>query len=168
MYLFWRNTLNATFFCMHFQRAPSRMFLTVLWKAACRALTDYGSTRWSVLLLCSTWCILISMQEEFEIKWKSRDISGSASLALWANMNQSTTQLGSRRQSQGKHPYLTIHISISVVQSSFPLTVFAFMSFIFFFYDFCLSFLLYYFVCLCWLIFVYYFFCLQPFRPVSE
>ena len=46
----------------------------------------------------------LSMQKEFDIKRKSHDISGSASLALWANMNQSTTQLGSKRQSQGKHP----------------------------------------------------------------
>lgn len=54
----------------------------------------------------------LSMQTEFDIKWKSHDISGSASLALWANMNQSTTQLGSKRQSQGKHPYPTINIFI--------------------------------------------------------
>lgn len=54
----------------------------------------------------------LSMQKEFDIKWKSRDISGSASLALWANMNQSTTQLGSKRQSQGKNPYQTIDIFI--------------------------------------------------------
>lgn len=54
----------------------------------------------------------LSMQKEFDIKWKSHDISGSASLALWANMNQSTTPLGSKRQSQGKHPYPTINIFI--------------------------------------------------------
>lgn len=52
------------------------------------------------------------MQKEFDIKWKSRDLSGSASLALWANMNQSTTQLGSKRQSQGKHLYPAINIFI--------------------------------------------------------
>lgn len=50
------------------------------------------------------------MQEDYDIKWKSRDLSGSASLALWANMNQSTTQLGSKRQSQGKNIYPAIDI----------------------------------------------------------
>lgn len=60
---------------------------------------------WSIL------CNLTSLlQQKFVIKWKSHDISGSASLALWANMNQSTTQLGSRRQSQGKPAYLTFNI----------------------------------------------------------
>lgn len=51
------------------------------------------------------------MQRKLDIKRQSRDIAGSASLALWANMNQSTTQLGSKRQSQGKHPYPPINIS---------------------------------------------------------
>lgn len=66
----------------------------------------------------------LSMQKEFHIKSKSRDISGSASLALWANMNQSTTQLGSKRQSQGKHPYPTIDISICCVVIICPVSIY--------------------------------------------
>lgn len=76
----------------------------------------------------------LSMQKEFDIKWKSHDISGSASLALWANMNQSTTQLGSKRQSQGKHPYSTINIFIccSVVIIC-PVSIYFYVSSFFFF-----------------------------------
>lgn len=68
------------------------------------------------------------MQKEFDIKWKSHDISGSASLALWANMNQSTTQLGSKRQSQGKHPYPTIDIFICCVVIICPVSIYFYVS----------------------------------------
>ena len=73
------------------------------------------------------------MQKEFDIKWKSHDISGSASLALWANMNQSTTQLGSKRQSQVKHPYLTINIFICCcVVIICPVSIYFYVIFFFF------------------------------------
>lgn len=77
---------------------------------ACEAPEGSQTTN-EVLFLWSILCNLTSlMQKKFDVKWKSDDISGSASLALWANMNQSTTQLGSRRQSQGKPAYLTFNV----------------------------------------------------------
>lgn len=63
------------------------------------------------------------------IKQKSRDLSGSASLALWANMNQSTTQLGSKRQSQGKHLFPTFKIFLCRAVSLRPVSMEAFLSF---------------------------------------
>lgn len=73
----------------------------------------------------------LSMQKEFDIKWKSHDISGSASLALWANMSQSTTQLGSKRQSQGKHPYPTINIFICCcVVIICPVSIYFYVSYV--------------------------------------
>lgn len=68
------------------------------------------------------------MQKEFDIKWKSHDLSGSASLALWANMNQSTTQLGSKRQSQGKHLYPTINIFICCAVIICPVSIYFYVS----------------------------------------
>lgn len=65
------------------------------------------------------------------IKQKSRDLSGSASLALWANMNQSTTQLGSKRQSEGKHLYPTFKIFLCRAVSLCPVSMEAFLSFFF-------------------------------------
>lgn len=111
----------------------------------------------------------LSMQKEFDIKWKSHDISGSASLALWANMNQSTTQLGSKRQSQGKHPYSTINIFIccSVVIIC-PVSIYFYVSsFFFLFCDFCAGLYLIVYVFNC-LFSTRWFSCLQPSCLPSE
>lgn len=66
-------------------------------------------------------------KKDFDIKWESRDLSGSASLALWANMNQSTTQLGSKRQSQGKHLYPAIDIFCMLCSHCLPTYKYFFM-----------------------------------------
>ena len=114
----------------------------------------------------------LSMQKEFDIKWKSRDISGSASLALWANMNQSTTQLGSKRQSQGKHPYPTINIFICCVVIICPVSIYFYViSFVFSFsVIFARVYILFFYV-----VFFFncsfsprWFSCLQPSCPPSE
>ena len=119
------------------------------------------------------------MQKEFDIKWKSHDISGSASLALWANMNQSTTQLGSKRQSQGKHPYLTINIFICCcVVIICPVSIYFYVIFFFFlFCDFCAGWLFALLIYFC-MYFLFLLFdcsfsprwssCLQPSCRVSE
>lgn len=89
------------------------MFL-IFCNFACQTRPPVDEAPWNSMLSCSsrlTYAYL-PMQEDFDIKRKSRDLSGSASLALWANMNQSTTQLGSKRQSQGKHLYPAINIFI--------------------------------------------------------
>lgn len=117
----------------------------------------------------------LSMQKEFDIKWKSHDISGSASLALWANMNQSTTQLGSKRQSQGKHPYLTINIFICCcVVIIFPVSIYFYVSY-YSFSDVCgglyfisliFVFLFFCFVCIC-LYFLLFIFTKMVFLPAA-
>lgn len=89
------------------------MFL-IFCNFACQTRPPVDEAPWNSMLSRSsrlTYAYL-PMQEDFDIKRKSRDLSGSASLALWANMNQSTTQLGSKRQSQGKHLYPAIAIFI--------------------------------------------------------
>lgn len=71
-------------------------------------------------------------KEKNDVKWKSRNISGSASLALWANMNQSTTQLGSKRQSQGKHQYPAINLFTCCCVAFIFQSVFFILFYIFF------------------------------------
>lgn len=87
----------------------------------------------------------LSMQKEFDIKRKSHDISGSASLALWANMNQSTTQLGSKRQSQGKHPLSNNRHLYMLCSHHLPSQYILFCKFFFLFCDFCAGLYLIYF-----------------------
>lgn len=92
----------------------------------------------------------LSMQKEFDIKWKSHDISGSASLALWANMNQSTTPLGSKRQSQGKHPYPTINIFICCCVSIIcPVNIYFYVFYFSVIFFFVLRRFIFYFIFLC-------------------
>lgn len=113
----------------------------------------------------------LSMQKEFDIKWKSRDISGSASLALWANMNQSTTQLGSKRQSQGKHPYPTINIFICCVVIICPVSIYFYVSSFSFFVNFGRVYIWFFFVLFCFFNCSFsprWFSCLQPSWPPNE
>lgn len=110
------------------------MFL-IFCNFACQTRPPVDEAPWNSMLSCSsrlTYAYL-PMQEDFDIKRKSRDLSGSASLALWANMNQSTTQLGSKRQSQGKHLYPAINIFICCAVIVCPLRD------TFFFFMFCMS-----------------------------
>lgn len=104
-----KNSEHATCSCMCFLQ----MFIlfVCLCRVCMRGSRSKGKHSWH-LLPCSGVCIFLTFlcKESAIIKRKSRDLSGSASLALWANMNQSTTQLGSKRRSQGKHLYATFTI----------------------------------------------------------
>lgn len=120
----------------------SHVFLFVCFMFACEVPTEKGSPNhicWRCCCCCSGCCIFLTFlcKESVMIKRKSRDLSGSASLALWANMNQSTTQLGSRRPSQGKHLYATSTIFLCrAVNTSSTQGVFMSVLFKFHFFSF--------------------------------
>lgn len=141
-----KNSEHATCSCTRFRQVFLMFFLFVCFMFACEVPTEKGSPNHvccRCCCCCSGCCIFLTFlcKESVMIKRKSRDLSGSASLALWANMNQSTTQLGSR-PSQGKHLYATSTIFLCRAVNTSP-TQGEFMSVLFKFHFFS-------FICIHW------------------
>lgn len=108
VYQFWLSIPNSAFFYQSLHaRLPEQQFALFTWNEVWCS-TDYNTNMHYKLRY--KYALYDFSMQKFDIKRKSDDIAGSASLAHWANMNQSTTQLGSKRQSQGKHPYPTINM----------------------------------------------------------